>query len=60
MREVWHFVLGCLVGAAITAAVFVYPVIQERNELQDTLNQVSIELDGRNIVIDWSDFLKKD
>ena len=60
MREVWNFVLGCLVGATITVGLFTYPVVCERNELRDTLNQVSVELDGRNIVIDWSDLLKKD
>ncbi len=60
MREVWNFMLGCWVGVAVTVILFVYPMICERNELRDTLNQVTIELDGRNIVIDWSDLLKKD
>jgi len=60
MREVWNFVLGCLVGGAITAMVFIYPIVCERNELQDTLNRVTIELDGRDIVIDWNNLLKKE
>lgn len=58
-NEYMHLLLGGILGCIITV-VCMYPVYQERNELRDTLNQVTIELGDRDIVIDWSALLKKD
>ena len=60
MKEVWNFLLGCLVGAALVALTVTYPVYVEKEALKETLNRVTIELGDRDIVIDWNNLLKKD
>ena len=53
MRDFVHYVLGLLIGfylGALTISWIIQPVFQERDNLRNTLNELTIELKVRDFV----------